>query len=127
VWNTNSRSAESTLRKARTRARGPSGESVASIGSAQDGQRPFRPAAMRFHTSSSKAGSVCGSDPTGAAMGAVKEREEPLFIGSALVFNVTELPKFRGTVTAVGVRLPTNNSRPVGDLQRLPGFPAVAT
>ena len=60
-------------------------------------------------------------------MGAVKEREEPLFIGSALVFNVTELPKFRGTVTAVGVRLPTNNSRPVGHLQRLPGFPAVAT
>ena len=44
VWNSNRRAAASTLRSARTRARGPSDVFVARSGRAHGGQRPSKPA-----------------------------------------------------------------------------------
>src|SRR5262245_4186499 len=59
------------------------------MGSAQGGQRRFRPAAMRLQKSSSRAGIVGGSDSAGAAMGALNSGVEE-FIGSAPVLQLHE-------------------------------------
>src|SRR5262249_47842810 len=122
----------STLRNARTRARGPCGDCVASIGSPQGGQRPFRPAPMRRHTSSSNAGSVPGSDSTGAAMGAVNRgAEEPVLIGLAPVLRFNGAPGFPSNhgqagqfnVNAVNPPFIPLSLNPVWDLRRQPILP----
>jgi hypothetical protein len=71
VWNSNCRAAGSTLRSARTRARGPSGEFVARIGRAHGGQRPSKPFWIRNQRSSSRPGTDAGSELGAAAIGAI--------------------------------------------------------